>query len=286
MERVKNRVENAISSGEILISKGLYKEAIVAFWTGIRTIVFYELKNKEIQFQSTEEAIKEFVKLHSDSEISESVIFLEKTALLCEWDIFFCVKYSQVQEYQNICMNFIGNFLLLSNTNNGTHYNLLKEEINRHIEDLYFTKSQQFSASSYHDKLYKRYLIIGFIVSLVGLSSFFYVLTTGTASGLIITQAVTLLGACVTIWPLVRDYSGKAVMHRRFADEYGRIYKISRNWVTDFPNDSRLQDAEKSVVLIRRLIMTVNSLTPATSEDDYKCAKESFDLNKDEIFIK
>lgn len=286
MDKVKVNIENLIATGEILISKGLYKEAIGVYWNATRSIVFYELQKKEVVCRSTEEAIKEFVKLYFNSEMSENLIFLEKIALLCEWDIHFDIKYSQVKEYQIICMNFIGEFILLPNSENGIYYSVLKEEMNRHLEDLYYTKSQHFSASTRCDNLYKLFLVLGFVVSIFGLSALFYILTVGTERGLALTQTVTLFGVFVTIWPLVRDYSGKAVVHRRFADEYGRLYKMGRNWRTEFPDESRLQEAESSVLLIRSLIMTMNSLTPAVKKIDYKNAKESFERDKDEILMK
>ncbi len=283
---MKENIERLISTGELLVSKGLYRETIGVYWAAVRTIMFHELQKKEVNFHSTEEAVKEFVKLHSNSKLSESLIFIEKTALLCEWDIHFTIRYSQVKEFQSICMDLIGEFILLPNLEMGIYYKFLKEEINRHLEDLYYTKSQQFSASVRFEKLYKLFLITGFVVSLIGLSALFYVLTTRTEEGLILTQAVTLLGVFVTVWPLVRDYSGRAVMHRQFADEYGRLYKVAKNWITDFPNELRLQEAETAVLLIRNIIVTMNSLTPATNFEDYKKASLSFEREKNEILIK
>lgn len=277
-----------VSVGELLLSRHLYRDVIDVYWKIIRRVIFNELESYNIGFQGTDDAIKEFVLYYkTDKELGSELIFLESIALFCNWDSTFVINYAQVKEYQTICFKFIYKLGIPINSEREVHYELLKEEVNRHIEDLYLTKSQQFSASKRYERLYKLFLFIGFAISTLSLSAFFYVFMEDRfeSVGGLIMQAVTLVGFIATVWPLVRDYSGKSVVYRQFADEYGRLYKMSRNWITEFPDSSRLQEATNMIHLIRNMAITINSLTPSTKEKDYKRAKNAFEKYKDEILI-
>lgn len=159
------------------------------------------------------------------------------------------------------------------------YYAILSEEISRHQIDAEYSKATHYAASTRFDKLYQWYLFPGFLITILGISTLLNCLKDGVCfpclfsnniSCDVLSHSISLIGVCITVWPLIKDYSGKSVMHRRFAEQYNNISKKCTNWKTEYPRGTNLELAKKSVLSIRESICVINSLSPTTRGSDYK----------------
>jgi hypothetical protein len=154
-------------------------------------------------------------------------------------------------------------------------YELLLKEIKHHKEDAESAKATHYEAAIRNEKLYSSFLFCGFIITLLGVScllcSFInYMHFCQNWIG----QSVTLIGAGITLWPLIADYSGKAISYRRSAEEYNSICKKCINWKSDFPDKSCLAEAKKDIAIIRNSINFINNLSPRTTYSDFIKGRE------------
>ncbi|MDR1582881.1 MAG: hypothetical protein LBS55_06415 [Prevotellaceae bacterium] len=149
-------------------------------------------------------------------------------------------------------------------------YQLLLKEIKHHKEDAESAKSTHYAAAQRNEKLYSSFLLWGFIITLLGVSCLLclfinYVHFCQNWIG----QSITLIGAGITLWPLIADYSGKAMSHRRSAEEYNSICKKCINWESDFPDKNYLGEARKDILIIRNSINFINNFSPRTTYSDF-----------------
>ncbi|GHS91359.1 hypothetical protein FACS1894174_05270 [Bacteroidia bacterium] len=281
MEELKQKVQENIDAAEILIGAGLNRQAASLLWSAIRYAIFFHLKENDDSFSSTKEAIKKIIVKYRDNSLSNNIVFVETIGLLCEWDEFFCLSDLQIKDLQDISIGIIVKLMPTAQINSKRkHYILLETEIGRHLQDTEAAKATQYAAAERNEKWYKQFLRIGFIITIVGISALFYIIF-NTGNGVfsfycfditkqIMSLTITLLGAGLTLWPLVKDYSGKAVNHRRFAEEYNSVWKQCKNWQTDYPDEKNILDAKSNVHSIRERVISINNLSPATQGKDYE----------------
>jgi hypothetical protein len=286
-EELVQKVQENIDAAEILIGSGLNRQSAPLLWSAVRYSIFYYLKEKEKPFSSTQDALKKVIEDYKDSPLSNNIIFVETVGLLCEWDEYFCINDLQIKDLQDISIEIITNLMpALQINNKRMRYILFEKEISRHLQDTEAAKATHFAAATRNEKWYKWFLRIGFIISIVGVSAWFYVVFSTNHCVLfsfsrfditmqILSLIVTLFGSGLTLWPLIKDYSGKAVTHRRFAEEYNSVSKKCRNWQTDYPDEKNILDVKNYVLSIRDKIISINNLSPATSERDYEKGKKS-----------
>ena len=274
MKNIQDKINEHIHAAKLLIESGLYRQATTELWVAVRTTLFFYLNKEEINFTSTLEAVKIFILKYKDKEISNTILFIETIGILGEWDEYFEINRTQINEFQNICTSFIIQFISIevkTIDNKKCKYDILKEEIERHKDDAVSTMSTQYAAAIRNEKLHNRFLLAGFIITLAGVSCFLCcIIRLIPYECTCIGSLITLIGAFFTLWPLIKDYSGKAVTHRRFAEEYNSILKQCTNWETDYMDEDNMPEATENVISIRNSIISVNRLSPATKEKDYK----------------
>lgn len=165
-------------------------------------------------------------------------------------------------------------------------YEVLLEEIKRHTEDAQFSKATQFVAANRLENKYQFFLFPGFFITILGVSSLFGCISKGVCIAClfnlsgdcdILSHIIAFLGVCITVWPLIKDYSGKAALHRRFAEQYNEITKQCLNWKTDYPPGSDSAMAKTSVLTLRDKLSIINSLSPYTTSKDYEIAKKNIE---------
>jgi hypothetical protein len=144
------------------------------------------------------------------------------------------------------------------------------------MEDAKYSMSRHYAAAIRNENKYNFFLVLGFLITLFGVSCFLCSLNNYLCFCKDwIGQFITLVGACVTLWPLIKDFSGKAVHHRQSANEYNSIFKKCNNWKSDFPYKDSLFKAKQDILSIRTTINLINHLAPKTEDIDYKKGKES-----------
>lgn len=169
---------------------------------------------------------------------------------------------------------------------NNTYYETLKAEISRHLVDSNYSKATNYAAATRFERKYQLFLIPGFLITILGVSTLFSCVSKGVCIPCffnmpgdcdIFSHMIAFLGVCITVWPLIKDYSGQAVMYRRFAEQYNEVSKRCINWETEYPSDSNIETAKMSVLAIRNSLSIINALSPNTKYKDYKSAKSSIE---------
>lgn len=271
MIALKDKIKDSISASGVLIQKSLYREAAAELWKAVRSAIFYHLKKENISYSSTREALKECILEFKDKDLTDEIIFLEIIGTLSEWDEYYEITKEQIEDIRSISDNIIFQLTgIIINPKVENNCFFLFDEIKRHIEDTESAASTNYAAAIRFNKNYNRFLRWGFIVTLIGLTCLVKDFLCCSHYN-VYSQLTVLLGALLTLWPLIKDYSGKSVNHRRFAEEYNNIAKHCKNWQTNFPNPGEnITSAIDSVICLRERLITINNLSPATSEKDYK----------------
>ena len=277
MKALIKKIKDSINAVDVLVNKELFREAAAELWRAVRSAIFYNLKNNNIPYSSTKEALGIIIQKKND--LSNDIIFMEIIGTLCEWDQYFEISKEQIEELKEKANNLISKLTKIQiGIKISDYYSVLEEEIKRHTEDVEYAKATHYAAAERNDRLYSILLFWGFLTTLLGLSSLLLSISLFIDFKYNwIGHIVTLLGACVTLWPLIKDYSGKAMNHRRFAEEYNTIYKRCKNWETDFPDNSNIAEAKKELLLLRSQVISVNSLSPKTVPKDYAIASRNID---------
>lgn len=170
--------------------------------------------------------------------------------------------------------------------NNQTHYEILKAEISRHLVDANYSKATNYAAAARYEKKYQLFLLPGFLITILGVSSLFSCVSKGVCVPClfnmpgdcdIFSHMIAFIGVCITVWPLIKDYSGQAVMYRRFAEQYNEVSKRCINWETEYPANSDIEIAKMSVLAIRNSLSIINGLSPNTKYKDYQIAKSNIE---------
>lgn len=97
-----NRISNKINSAEVLYTSNQYLDAMTIYWQATRDYIFYYLYSRKVSFHSTNEALREILKI-TDKDIGTLIIQTEIIATLSEWDEFFTVSSSQAIEFKENC---------------------------------------------------------------------------------------------------------------------------------------------------------------------------------------
>ncbi|MDR2011245.1 MAG: SLATT domain-containing protein [Bacteroidales bacterium] len=275
MNALINKIKDTVNAANILVQKKLYRESASELWKAVRSAIFYNLKKEVVPYSSTREALRNIIQLNDN--LGDDIIFMEIIGTLSDWDQYFEISKEQIENFRekaNYLIFKLTGLEIITTTND--YYFILEEEIKRHTEDVEYAKATQYAAAERNDRLYNILLFWGFIITLIGLSGLLFSISLWINFEYNwISHVITLIGACITLWPLIKDYSGKAMNHRRFAEEYNTIYKKCKNWKTDFSGDNNIFEAKKELHLIRNQVISTNSLSPKTVPKDYEVAKKN-----------
>lgn len=97
-----NRISNKIKSAEVLYDSNQFLDAITIYWQATRDSIFYFLHFRKVSFHSTNEALREILKI-VEKDIGILIVQTEIIATLSEWDEFFTVNNSQAAEFKENC---------------------------------------------------------------------------------------------------------------------------------------------------------------------------------------
>jgi len=101
-----NRIRQKINSAECLINTGSYLDGASLYWQASRDYISYWLTAKQINFSSTNDAIRHAIQI-VDSETREKIIQIEIIGTLSEWDEFFIITKEQAIDFKNNCVSIL-----------------------------------------------------------------------------------------------------------------------------------------------------------------------------------
>lgn len=100
-ERKKNYQE-AI---RILVENELYSSAYQLLWANTRNSIFYFLERKNITFDSSQEAIVNFILLQDSQEMRKSIYEVYTNSIINEWDFYTSINKSQYRNFEEGCLS-------------------------------------------------------------------------------------------------------------------------------------------------------------------------------------
>lgn len=147
----------------------------------------------------------------------------------------------------------------------GKLYELICEEIERHLEDSEVSKLAHFHAAAIYEKRNKYFLGLPATLSALLLSWFVSqdvanknIEPLSANVKLILSLIVSLLSGLVTFL----NFNEIASKHRVAAQRYQQIWRKCKNWHTDFPDDTKNEDARKMAQQYREELNEINLESP------------------------
>ena len=101
------RIVKKIKSAEALIEIGLYLDAASLYWQASRDYMFFWLTKHNVEYDSTNEALRQIIQLFDKDSMSKIVIEIEIIGTLSEWDEFFDMSKEQVIDFKNNCISVL-----------------------------------------------------------------------------------------------------------------------------------------------------------------------------------
>ena len=102
MDKIK-RATNKRKAADTLVENNYYTEAVAIYWHATRDILFSWLADRNIEYNSTAEAMLRFIQKTEDRSLAEKLIFAETFGTLAEWDENITVNEQQALEFKAVC---------------------------------------------------------------------------------------------------------------------------------------------------------------------------------------
>jgi hypothetical protein len=159
-------------------------------------------------------------------------------------------------------------------TTHEAYYKIIQTEIYRHLEDSEISKLCHFYAAEKLEKIHRYYLGLPITIAALLLSwlvaqrdlSFSFEMAAKISLSLIVTIA-TGINTFLNLNEL-------ASAHRKAALRYQDIWRKCKNWNTDFPDDSNLEQAKSSAQAYRAELTAINQQSPQIPKWAYKNASK------------
>lgn len=155
------------------------------------------------------------------------------------------------------------------------HFQIVIQEIERHLEDAEINKLQHYIMSSRYDKLNRQMeTVIAILMSflLIVLSSSF--IHDFTPWNTVLATFASIVLALLTTIKHIGKYDEKAVRHWIAAQSYQRMWRTCKNWHTDFPDNSKIAEAVLNAKMLRERMTEINRDSPALAEWAWKKAQK------------
>jgi hypothetical protein len=159
--------------------------------------------------------------------------------------------------------------------NNGYMLKNIENEFERHLVDCHDSKQAHFDlADYYYDKANLIYYAQSF-----GLASITAWLLTNQYNGLLplehpaVKATPTVLSIIVSILTILEHvfrFKEKALIHELAAKRYHTLWRTCKNWKTDFPDESTIEQARFAVQKCREQLNEINRDAPHLSSIMWK----------------
>lgn len=142
---------------------------------------------------------------------------------------------------------------------------IIEDEVERHLEDSETSKLSHFYAAARYEKIHKFWiglpttiaaLLLSWLVAQKDLSSDGYQIV--FAIKIFLSLVVAVSSGISTFL----NFNGLASKHRTAALKYQDIWRKCKNWRTDFPDDTMLDNAKSVIQIYRKEMTTINQESP------------------------
>lgn len=169
--------------------------------------------------------------------------------------------------------------------NDDSHFDAVKEEIQRHLEDTELSKLGHWAAAQRYERVHKIWLGLPATVLSIVLA---WIVSSPTRSALpdsgifselrrnvpvFISLVVSLLSGMTAFL----NFSDLAIRHRNAAANLNALWRNCKNWRTDFPDSSFCEQAVKTVQGYRLRLNEINSDSPQIPRWAWKEAQRQRD---------
>lgn len=150
------------------------------------------------------------------------------------------------------------------------NYGEISEEFKRHIIDCNDSKRAHFDLADYYYKKAQRIdhlqgFGLGIVITWL-LSNQFSGFLPNNHLFVVVTPTILAIIVSVlsTLKPILK-YHEKALVHESCAKKYHTLWRTCKNWQTDFPNDTFLNEARVAVQRYREILNDINRDAPHLS---------------------
>ncbi|MBR9776724.1 MAG: hypothetical protein GYB55_17560 [Cytophagales bacterium] len=99
-----NRQKELQRAITLLDEQELYSPATQIMWVSIRSLIFYYLEEKRIDFNSTQEAILLFISNQDSIDVKCSIYNVYTSSILIEWDINTSMTKNEYEMFKQNCL--------------------------------------------------------------------------------------------------------------------------------------------------------------------------------------
>lgn len=153
----------------------------------------------------------------------------------------------------------------MATIDNSLYREIIKVEVQRHLQDAEVSKLSHFDAAARYERLHKFYiglpttvaaLLLSWLVAQRDLPEENLQILFG------IKISLSLVVAVSTGVSTFLNYNELAAQHRKAALKYQEVWRNCKNWETDFPDDTDLMNAKTTVQNYRNEMTSINQESP------------------------
>jgi len=154
--------------------------------------------------------------------------------------------------------------------NNEVSFTHIEDEFKRHLVDCHDSKRAHFDlADYYYEKAQIVYYIQTFgmtvIIAWLLSTQFEGFLPAGHPVVMVTPTLLAIMVSVLTIVEHVFRFKEKALTHEQAAKRYHILWRSCKNWRTDFPDDSKIEQARLAVQKYREQVNDINRDSPHLS---------------------
>lgn len=141
---------------------------------------------------------------------------------------------------------------------------IILKEVGRHLEDSETSKLSHFYAAQRYERIHKYYIGLPTTIAALLLSWLVAQKSISANQDLLfaIKIILSLVVAVSTGVSTFLNFNASAAQHRKAALRYQEVWRRCKNWDTDFPDDTKLDLAKKTVQDYRETMTNINQESP------------------------
>lgn len=264
-------------SANKLYNNGFYRQSIVMYWHSFREYLHLHFDRIGIDYSGTMDVLMLALK-DEEFKLNRSVLsFLYTTGVSAEWDSFIEITRNDVVTYRNSIKSFLNEKIIELNMNESkVHYEEIVTEVKRHLEDAESSRNQHWVCAERFRNWKFRF---EFTISIVT-SALILLLTTFDDEIKVVPKILSVILIFLTTLRYLMKLDEKANQHWIAAQNYQRLVRNLKNWKSDFPNESFINEATITIKFIRERITEINRDAPPLSDWSYNKVKSNKKLEE------
>lgn len=154
--------------------------------------------------------------------------------------------------------------------NDKDHFRIILKEVKRHLEDTETSKLAHWHAAAVYEKRHKFYIglpatILSILLTWILSAEFKQSGISENAGILGIGYITVLLGLIISVLSGIGtflNFNDLAIKHRTAAENYHSLWRDCKNWQTDFPDESTINQSVQVVQQYRKRLNEINRDSP------------------------